>query len=510
MKNFEGYLKQKLGDSYVLLAGGGHKAISDFKIGDYLPLAGGNMSGSIKFTSSTTFQNSYNEILNYNGMLHLNVPNNKVAFANMGTNGFVLELDLLNKAVYQKVQNKDGVIALTSDLSSYLPLSGGTVNGQVIINIADTYPLRLRGAATASVLNFMNSSGTWVADFGWLNDSRGNVAYMAGPSCVISADSAAPYWSNDHANFKKYTIYHSGNFAVDNTTLPQRLRSFASGGALSTPDQFMQSGFAYCTGGSPLSSDCNIIGVFHTENGWGHQLCFKFGGTGSTGESHDGRQLWTRIFNASANRFLPWYEILTSATFSQYALPLSGGTVSGTLNVSVGNNYSGNGWCEGIRIYPAGNGWTTIILGCTASAGTEANAYSLHTYGGTFYLTKNGSSSGTTTFKCENNVWQFTTSVYAPAYYTTSDSRKKKEIKQISNSIYQFKLKDQDTLQYGYIAQELEKTNPELVDSSSEYKTVNYNSAICYNISKIENTMKAKIIELEQRLEKLEQAPPQA
>lgn len=29
MKNFEGYLKRKLGDSYVLLAGGGHKKLSE-------------------------------------------------------------------------------------------------------------------------------------------------------------------------------------------------------------------------------------------------------------------------------------------------------------------------------------------------------------------------------------------------------------------------------------------------------------------------------------------------
>jgi len=32
MKSFEGYLKEKLGDSYVLLAGGGEKSLNDFYI----------------------------------------------------------------------------------------------------------------------------------------------------------------------------------------------------------------------------------------------------------------------------------------------------------------------------------------------------------------------------------------------------------------------------------------------------------------------------------------------
>lgn len=39
-----GFQKNGSSDSYVLLGGGGHKAISDFKIGDYLPLAGGWMN----------------------------------------------------------------------------------------------------------------------------------------------------------------------------------------------------------------------------------------------------------------------------------------------------------------------------------------------------------------------------------------------------------------------------------------------------------------------------------
>jgi hypothetical protein len=42
-----GFIKSGSDDTSVLLAGGGAKALSTFKIGDYLPLAGGTMSGTI-------------------------------------------------------------------------------------------------------------------------------------------------------------------------------------------------------------------------------------------------------------------------------------------------------------------------------------------------------------------------------------------------------------------------------------------------------------------------------
>lgn len=46
MKTFDGYKKQALTDVYALLAGGGHKPLSDFSMAHthpYLPLTGGTM-----------------------------------------------------------------------------------------------------------------------------------------------------------------------------------------------------------------------------------------------------------------------------------------------------------------------------------------------------------------------------------------------------------------------------------------------------------------------------------
>ena len=63
-------------------------------------------------------------------------------------------------------------------------------------------------------------------------------------------------------------------------------------------------------------------------------------------------------------------------------------------------------WTEGIRIKPATNGWTSLML-CgtdnTATNGTSANSWSMHTYNGAFYLSRNGSDSATVRLQCASS-----------------------------------------------------------------------------------------------------------
>ena len=50
MKTFDGYKKQALTDVYALLAGGGHKPLSEFSMAHthpYLPLTGGTLTGDL-------------------------------------------------------------------------------------------------------------------------------------------------------------------------------------------------------------------------------------------------------------------------------------------------------------------------------------------------------------------------------------------------------------------------------------------------------------------------------
>ena len=62
MKTFDGYKKQALTDVYALLAGGGHKPLSEFSMAHthpYLPLNGGTITGNIILKGGTSADMTY-------------------------------------------------------------------------------------------------------------------------------------------------------------------------------------------------------------------------------------------------------------------------------------------------------------------------------------------------------------------------------------------------------------------------------------------------------------------
>lgn len=88
-------------------------------------------------------------------------------------------------------------------------------------------------------------------------------------------------------------------------------------------------------------------------------------------------------------------------------LPLTGGTLTGTLNILGGDRTS---YSEGIRMHVSSLGWTAMVL-CgsdnTGNTGTSAKTWSVCNHDGLFYITKNGSSSGTAYLSCvDDNVWR--------------------------------------------------------------------------------------------------------
>lgn len=378
-----------------------------------------------------------------------------------------------------------------------LPITGGTLTGQLIVDVNTTYPIKFKGMADYSVLNFCDRNGTWRADFGWLNDNRGNVAYMAG-SGVISCDSTAPYYSPNTSTFKTYTIYHTGNLTNLNqltngpgyltlSTLPYRLQDHTniSGQYVSNPNDFMVSGFAYSSGGSPNGSDCHIMTIAHNTNGWCHQLCFKFGGAGLTGASHDGKQLWTRMYHQGNNTWTAWYEILTSATAQYYSLPITGGTL-----------YANNNWLNPARLQLLRPGTSTYSDRACVGV-TDGNLHIDAYHNKDIYM--NYYSSGNIRFGYQTSSYYITPSgvTYFANYYTTSDRSKKQNISSFSEHIRKFQLKDTEKWHYGVIAQEV----PEMFREGKEGEmTVNYNSILSYYVGILENKNK----ELEQKISVLE------
>ena len=152
-----GFKKNGSSDSYVLLGGGGHKLISDFATSEhthaYLPLSGGHISGEITFGSIKTYNTTTESIVNYYNILHLNVRNNKLVISKMGTNGLTLDIsNITSGSKTQYFQNLDGTIALTSDLSAYLPLAGGTMTG-------DIYAKNIQGKDDSNRIVFRHLDG---------------------------------------------------------------------------------------------------------------------------------------------------------------------------------------------------------------------------------------------------------------------------------------------------------------------------------------------------------------
>ena len=95
--------------------------------------------------------------------------------------------------------------------------------------------------------------------------------------------------------------------------------------------------------------------------------------------------------------------------------------------------------------------------------------------------------------------------MYARNYYATSDINKKTDITDISisnNNIHTvaFKWKDTSIQSYGFIAQEIEKQYPELVNTDDDgSKTVNYIAALSLYTAQLENRIKILEDKLKER-----------
>lgn len=159
----------------------------------YLPLSGGDITGAISFTASgyTDFSTTKNQILNYNGLLHVNVPNNQFVIAKMGTNGAVLDTSNLSGAKYFYFPATGGTFAMTSDLGSYLPLTGGTVTGALAVNggfIAGNQYTRVSfdNYGDGVMINTLESTDSYYALY--LSCGESTLGTVVNPTFVVRAN----------------------------------------------------------------------------------------------------------------------------------------------------------------------------------------------------------------------------------------------------------------------------------------------------------------------------------
>ena len=141
----------------------------------------------------------------------------------------------------------------------------------------------------------------------------------------------------------------------------------------------------------------------------------------------------------------------------------------------------------------------------------NANAndnYKVTTVGDTIKITFEGDDNYVSFTGLGDIVASSTTSghgkVTANKFFETSDERFKTNINQLTYNdginVYSFNFNGSEKTSYGFIAQRVEETNPDLVDNLNDYKTVDYNSTLALLLAQAMN----KINELENRITELE------
>ena len=272
---------------------------------------------------------------------------------------------------------------LSTALSGYLPLSGGTLTDSNNI-------LSLSSSSSDAWIYFKTTiSGTLAnrASVGYYS----NFAFIANEKTKARIgvnDSGTPqYWSSTSSSTAK-TLWHSGNF---------------------TPSDYLP-----LTGGTLTGTNASVLNVNGTATGETGITIQRSGTVKGWFGYHDSGYMY--IYNSTRGNYLKYnntgtltfegYTVYHSGNFtpSNY-LPLTGGTLSECLIIHATNNY--NDFNEGIRIQDAQNKWSGITYGATGSTGCTPASGQVAWFGaknnsGQFIIAPNGSSS--TTGLCLNNA----------------------------------------------------------------------------------------------------------
>ena len=358
--------------------------------GSYLKLSGGDtITGTFTMAAGTgiqmvyTSKSSTGDVWMYAngapdfGIRYFEGDPDKMALSASGNNNTISGADLCINGNGDGTVTVRGKTILTSgNYTSWAASSGHNHNSTYVAKVGDTMTGTLRlntngtGSYNQGILINRTSESEWaLIQIGGINKESGTAI---GSWLVGSSPKGSSY---------NFLICENG--ADDNTGL------CLGGNGTSTftwkGNTIIHSGnyTSYCAKASHSHTGYLTSLPSHTHNYAGSSSA------GGAATSIVSRTLWGQSFNGTAN-------------------------VDGTLRI----NGTYGSYTEGVRIYPASNKWTTILLAGTdntATDGTSAKTWSIHNYDGSFYINKNGSNTETGNQLCNvSGNWGIGTS--SPSY----------------------------------------------------------------------------------------------
>jgi len=279
--------------------------------------------------------------------------------------------------------------AAASSLGNYLPLSGGTLTGSVYVNTND-----------AIRVSWQTNDHLWIRGYGlefgrvasYLRPGSNNGASLfVGGSTINQIDWAnIDFYSSGRFNINDNPIIHAGNYTsyLNNTYLraaghPGYNDWNVFGNTAQTVNSIFQENFNIPTGTGSSN--------FPTNAAYKYGTLVNFG-SGSDARaqvyiSHAGNDLVFRGGWGTAS-WQTWNRCLTDQNYTSYALPLTGGFVSGQLAVTATTDpailISGGASADGsAHLYTAIGGVGKVrlqrngviaALGLSIKSGSDVNA----------------------------------------------------------------------------------------------------------------------------------------
>jgi hypothetical protein len=302
-----------------------------------------------------------------------------------------------------------------SNYSSYaLPLSGGTISGTVSINGGSSQPLNLTTSSSGPWGFGLTRSDANVSSKIFLHNGSGSWAWVYEHNPVFYNGGAYSQFLNS-SNYSSYALPLSGGTMTGGLGVGAIIGSRGTALSVSCSSDssaIVAKSSSYATVSSilPHSSSWTYYGtgVYYNNGTWVHASADSnnalFGINGSIGAGWwssnnssaswnvaqnnrlwDGAGTWVGSVNAASGAQVNGSAILSAANYSSYALPLSGGTLSGSLS-GTSATFSGEVKFGATGPHNSGNprslaiGWSGGNYGAAGYGITYTGTSGVHNY----------------------------------------------------------------------------------------------------------------------------------